>query len=271
MHRAAFAALGLPHTYEAVRVSAEEVEAHVAALRAGEYDGLNITLPHKELALRLADATEPLAQSIGAVNTLTRGPDGRVRAFNTDAPALAAELRRLAPEHGARWTGCTVVVLGAGGAARAAVCALAMELEVGRVVVRSRRFARAEVAAAFSSELTARLGGRAEILAAPLVAEPALDRAAQAVIQATSVGMHGGPPEDALGEAVAWGALPSSAVALDLVYAPPETAFLREASRYLLRNTNGYGVLVEQGARALELWLGVLAPRDVMALAVAAS
>lgn len=269
MHEAAFVALGLPHTYEAVRATAAEVAGHVAALRAGIYDGLNVTLPHKELALSLADDADPLARSVGAANTLTRAPDGTVRAFNTDAPAVADELRRLAPERGPRWAGQTVLVLGAGGAALAAVCACAAELEVARVVVRSRRFARPEVAAAFSRELGGRLGPRVELLVGPLVASPALEARVAAVIQATSAGLHGDEGEEPAG-AVAWGALPVSAVALDLVYAREATPFMRAARSHSLRAADGCGVLVGQGARALELWLGQPAPRAAMAGAAAA-
>ncbi|MBK6465002.1 MAG: shikimate dehydrogenase [Myxococcales bacterium] len=267
MHHAAFEALGLPHTYVAIRATAAEVDGHVAALRAGAYDGLNVTVPHKERALALADEADPLARVVGAANTLTRARGGGVRAFNTDAPAVIDELRGLAPERGARWSGQTVVVLGAGGAALAAVCAVA-ELGVGRVVVRSRRFEQREAAAAFTRDLGGRLEGRVELLAAPLVADAGVEARTEAVIQATSAGQHVGTGEEPV-DAVAWGALPASAVALDLVYGRAPTPFVRAAKSYSLRVIDGCGVLVGQGARALELWLGRPVPREVMARAVA--
>src|SRR5208283_2995014 len=90
------------------------------------------------------------------------------------------------------------------------------------------------------------------------------DRHALTVIQATSAGMHGADPGAAVASAVAWSELPASAVALDVVYAPPETPFLRAATSRGLRSANGLGMLVEQGALAFERWLGVPAPRDVM-------
>ena len=96
MQGAAMRTLGLPHTYEAVRATADELPGIVARLRSGEYDGLNVTVPHKERVLSLVDALDESARVAGAANTLVRTDDGRVVAHNTDAPALAAELSRLA-------------------------------------------------------------------------------------------------------------------------------------------------------------------------------
>ncbi len=267
MHRAAYAALGLPHTYEAVRVGAAGVPAELAQLRSGGYAGLNITAPHKQRALELADVVHPVAARAGAANTLVRAADGRVHAHNTDAPALADELRALAPERGAVWGG-TAVVLGAGGAARAAIVALA-GLGVARVVVRARRLAEPAAAARFEGELGAALADLpVSLLARGLVADSALDADALAVVQATSAGMVGADPGDALVLAVAWHALPRACVALDLVYTPKRTPFLDAAEGHGRRATNGLGMLVGQGARAIELWLEVAAPRAVMRAAL---
>jgi shikimate 5-dehydrogenase len=105
MHLAAFRALGLPHRYEARRVTAAELPGVVQELRDGRYDGLNVTVPHKEAVLALADER---GADLRAANTLVRTPDGRVVAHNTDVPALVEELRDLGgPPHrgrpGARW------------------------------------------------------------------------------------------------------------------------------------------------------------------------
>jgi shikimate dehydrogenase len=244
MHTAAFRALGLPHTYEALRVTAEELPGVVEALREGRYDGLSVTVPHKRAALALADASA--APDLVAANTLVRAPDGRVVAHNTDAPALAAELRLLAgPE--APWASRRALVLGSGGAALAAVAAL-RALGVGDVRVRAR---------------TPR-----GLATEPWGPSPAGEGATLAVVQATSAGMTGADPGGAVVAAVAWEALPADAVALDVVYAPPETPFLAAAAARGLRRANGLGMLARQGALAFELWLGVPAPLAVMRAAL---
>ena len=135
MHAAAYRALGLPHSYVALRVTEAELPGIVQALRDGLYDGLNVTVPHKERVLALADDVDPTARDVGAANTLAR-VEGRVVAFNTDATALGRELAVLA---GTRdWGEGRALVLGSGGAARAAVRTLGHDLRVRDVVVRAR-------------------------------------------------------------------------------------------------------------------------------------
>ena len=236
MHAAAYAALGMSHTYEAIRAGAGELSAVVARLRAGELAGLNVTVPHKVRVLDLVDAVAPSAAAVGAANTLVRDLGGRITAHNTDVPALAAELAALAPLPGA------ALVLGTGGASRAAVAALRDSLHVARVVVRGR----------------------------PLSADASADADVTLVIQTTSCGMPGADPGELAKDGVAWDALAAGAVALDVVYAPFETPFLAEARRRGLRAENGLGMLARQGALAFELWLGVTAPLDVMRAALTA-
>jgi shikimate dehydrogenase len=244
MHRAAFRALGLPHTYEAVRVAAEDVPRVVAALRAGDFDGLNVTVPHKERVLSLVDEVDEGARLARAANTLVRDR-GRVVAYNTDAPALAAEIRALAGDGALR--GARALVLGSGGAARAARTAL-RALGVDDVVVRART-AREEGTQAWRPS-------------------PESEATTRVVIQATSAGMTGADPGETVASVVAWSALPPDAVALDVVYAPPETVFLRAARERGLRAENGFGMLARQGALALELWLGASAPLEAMRAAL---
>jgi shikimate dehydrogenase len=240
MHTAAYRALGLPHTYEAVRASPSELAAVVAALREGRWDGLNVTVPHKQRVLDLVDDVDASAEATGAANTLVRTADGRIAAHNTDSPALAAELRELAAPRALR--GSQGLVLGSGGASRAAVAALA-DLGVAPVLVRARAH-----------------GNWAP--------SPAEESRTFAVVQATSAGMTGADPGEIVATAVAWDALPADAVALDVVYAPPDTPFLRAARARGLRCTNGLGMLARQGALAFELWLGIPAPLEVMLTAL---
>jgi shikimate dehydrogenase len=270
MHAAAYRALGLPHSYEAIRAGADELAGVVAALRAGTFHGVNVTVPHKERVLGLVDEVDPSAALVRAANTLVRSPTGRIQAHNTDVRALEAELLALEPrlsELSERTGDPCAVVLGAGGAARAAVAAL-KSLGLGPVVVRARNEARREPMLA---ELRASLHHADSWLRGQLLRADSRDeRDVDVVIQTTSAGMHGADPGDAIAAAVAWDALPDAAVALDVVYAPPETPFLRAARARGLRCANGLGMLARQGALAFELWLGVAAPLPAMLAALAA-
>jgi shikimate dehydrogenase len=252
MHGAALRALGLPHTYEALLTQNDELPARVQALRDGVFAGLNVTVPHKARVLPLVDALDESALRTGAANTLVRTSDGRVVAHNTDAPALAAELSALSG-HAAgapAWGAAPALVLGSGGAARAAVQALAM-LGVREVLVRARR------------------SGLEGLATQPFQPDKTSEARTAVVIQATSAGMDGADPGERVATAVAWEALPASALVLDVVYAPAETPFLRAARRRGLRATGGLGMLSRQGALALSLWLGVPPPLDVMRAALA--
>jgi shikimate dehydrogenase len=263
MHAAAYRALDLPHTYEAVRATASDLPDIVDALRRGALDGLNVTVPHKERVLALVDRLDTSAQIVGAANTLVRSPDGRVTAFNTDAPALAAELERL---HGAAadrapWDSGRALILGSGGAARAAIAAFA-QLGVREIVVRARAFGDAARRDRFVGET------RAVITPQPWQASASSENETIAVVQATSAGMKGADPGEAVANVVAWGSLPAGAVAVDVVYVPRATAFLRAAQSRGLRCDDGLGMLAQQGALAFQLWLGVAAPLGVMRAAL---
>jgi len=261
MQGAAFRALGLPHTYEALRVTADDLPRVVASLREGAYAGLNVTVPHKERVLSLVDRLDASARVAGAANTLVRAADGQIVAHNTDAPALAAELERLAGS-AAALAGRRALVLGSGGASRAAIAAVGVHLGLRDIVVRARAFddrARGEAFAASAP---------CPVTPQPWSASPASEARTVAVVQATSAGMRGADPGDAVASVVAWGALPADAVAIDVVYAPRETPWLRAARARGLRCDDGLGMLARQGALALELWLGVEAPLEVMRAAI---
>ncbi|MBX3189225.1 MAG: shikimate dehydrogenase [Labilithrix sp.] len=269
MHQAAYRALAMDHTYEAIETREAELEARVDALRRGELAGINVTVPHKTRVLSLVDELDVSARATGAANTLVRLEGGRVRAHNTDMPAIASELARVA---GGEETlaGKAAVVIGSGGAARAAIVALAAVLGLERVLVRGRALGDTANAIAFvrsMDRVLAEAGGRgaavalgAEGLATPMREDADL----AAIVQATSCGMTGGPPGEAAANAVAWDRVPDGAVALDVVYAPPVTPFLERARVRGLACDNGLGMLARQGALAFELWLGVPAPFDVM-------
>jgi shikimate dehydrogenase len=256
MHAAAYRALGLPHSYDKLETSAADLADRVAALRAGALAGINVTVPHKTSVLALVDSVDPSASAMGAANTLVRSEGGAVRAYNTDAPALREELVRLAGDR-ARFLGRTAIVLGSGGAARAAIFALG-ELGVAHVVVRARS-PRGDLAAVLAASAPgARLS--LEALAAPEAEAADL----VAVVQATTAGMTGAAPGAIVADAIAWPTVPSDCVAYDVVYDPPSTDLLVRAAARGLACDGGLGMLASQGALAFELWLGERPPLDVM-------
>jgi shikimate dehydrogenase len=267
MHAAAYAALGLPHRYEALHTPADEVPARIEALRRGEYDGFNVTVPHKTRVIPFLDELAPSALIAGAVNTVVRAADGKLVGHNTDAPAIAIELEQLAPDLAARAGDLRAVVLGSGGASRSAICALAMNLGVRTIALRARSLAPGSASDAFLDEMRAllrRAGSVTELVVEPFAANAASDADVAFVVQATSAGMHGVEGGESVAAVVDWAALPARAAAYDVVYVPPVTPFLRAAADHGLRHANGVGMLARQGALAFELWLGVRAPLDAM-------
>jgi len=240
MHNAAFDALGLDWRYVALPVAAELFAETVRALPDSGYRGANVTIPHKEAALALADEAGDEAQAIGAANTLTFA-DGAIRADNTDAAGLLAALPRSPRD-------MAVLVLGAGGAGRAAAWAL--------------RGAGADVS------VWNRTPERASALAGELgVASVEAPVAAEIVVNATSVGLGEGDSIEDL--PVAW--IDPPELAVELVYGDRETPFQAWAEAGGAELVDGLEVLVRQGAVAFERWTGREAPVDVMRRAARAS
>ena len=273
MHAAAYRVLRLPHTYTALRVVPGELSVAMDRLRSGEFSGFNVTVPYKRRVLDFVDRLAPSAALVGVANTLVREADGTIVAHNTDIAALSAELLGLSGTAGNRAVrgGETAIVLGTGGAARSSIAALAVDVGVGRIVVRGRGLAEPSARAAFVAEVRAMLKDAAPLVAleaAPLRAEPSLDAEASIFVQATSAGMSGAEDGNAVADAVAWSSVDPRAIALDVVYAPPETPFLVAAQGNGLRATNGLGMLARQGALAFEHWLAMPAPYNAMLTAL---
>ncbi len=246
MHNAALAELGLDGwQYVPTPVPPAGLAEAVARLRADDHAGANVTVPHKRAVVALLDGVTPVAHAIGAVNTIVK-QDGRLIGHNTDAAGLLADLYA----HGVRLSRRPVLILGAGGAARAAVAALAGGGARVRVVARRPEQAAAlrPIAALEVFEWTA-LG----LLTASN--EVAL------IINTTPLGMT--PNTDA-SPWLEGTPFPPDAFVYDLVYNPPDTLFVRQARAAGLRAATGLGMLVEQGALALELWTGRQAPRATM-------
>ncbi len=239
MHEAALRAVGLDGwTYQLLPVPAEALAETLRALPALGFLGVNVTIPHKQAALELADRATATAQAIGAANTLTF-VDGAIEADNTDAPGLLAALPA-APR------GLRALVLGAGGSARAVVWAL-LRADAADVQIWNRSAARAEA-------LAAQLGGRA--VSAP---EPA-----ELLVNCTAVGLteHSSSFEREL--PITADSLSSYRCVVDLVYRDGGTALVSAAHARGIPAVDGLEVLVHQGALSFERWTGRNAPLDAM-------
>jgi shikimate dehydrogenase len=259
MHNAAFAALGLDALYVPLAVPPARLPAALAALRALGIAGANATLPHKAALLALLDEVEPAARAIGAVNTIVR--DGsRLLGANTDAEGLARSLQHA----GVALAGTRALVLGTGGAARAAVVGLAAA-GAGQIWVAGRR---PDQAQQLSAELRAHCAPCALQACDLARLPPAALAACDLLVQATSATLGDGAHARTFAAAIPLAALPAHAVVCDLVYKPLHTALMQRASERGLRTVDGLGMLLHQGALAFERWTDQAAPLDVMRAAL---
>lgn len=230
--------LGLEGSYEAIDTKPEDVGQIIARMRAGELAGGNVTIPLKEVVLAHLDDIDPLASKIGAVNTLVRR-DGRIVGFNTDYIGFLANLDQQAPgwDKGLN----RAVVLGAGGAARAVLVALAHR-KVPEIVLLNRT---PDKAMALAAELGAPLRGGALADFADLAPGAGL------VVNTSSVGMHGTRFENLPLER-----LPKGALVTDIVYVPLITPLLADARALGLRTVDGLGMLLHQAVPGFKAWFG---------------
>jgi shikimate dehydrogenase len=247
MHNAALGALGLAPAwrYQLLPVPPELLAETVRALPAAGFRGANVTIPHKEAALALADTATPAAAAIGAANTLTFTEGGEIAADNTDAPGLLAAL----PEPP---RGRTALILGAGGSARAAAYAL-REAGAADVAVWNRTPERADALAAALGVRAVRTPPDADLL-----------------VNCTAIGLH--DDDQALKD------LPLRAedvggytCVVDLVYRDGGTALLAAARRAGSTVVDGLEILVRQGALSLQAWTRRRAPIEVMRAAARAN
>jgi shikimate dehydrogenase len=232
--------------YAAWRVAPSDLPVALGALREGRYQGLSVTLPHKERVVELVDEVEPAARSMGAANCLALG-DGRVKAFNTDAGGLGAALA----EHGFSLKDAKVVVLGAGGGARAAVYE-SVRRGAASVAVANRHASRAAQLAAPFRPVVRDLALVRDELAEAL-------EGADLLINATSVGLNA-KDESPLPEGLP---LREGLFVMDMVYRPIKTALLRRAEGEGARTVDGLWMLIHQALQQLHLWTGYEAPKGV--------
>jgi len=231
---------GLKGAYGHFPVHIENVEAAVRGLSALGLAGCNITQPHKLMAMKLMDQLTPMAQRIGAINCIVVQADGSLHGYNNDGFGYIQSLKDAKPSW--RADAGPIVVLGAGGAARAVVVSL---LDQGASEIRliNRTRAKAEELAAMNEAVVHVLDWEAR--------HAALDGAAM-LVNTTNQGMYGQPPLE-----MALDALPSTALVSDLIYIPLETPLLQAARLRGNLTVNGLGMLLNQAIPAFEAWFGV--------------
>lgn len=262
MHNTAMAALGLNWRYLAFDVLPEQLRSAIAGAKAMKFVGLNLTVPHKLLALEMMDALDESARTWGAVNTVRfEAKDGagdwkplhtfdaevpdelRAQGFNTDADAITRALRedlKFEPR------GKKVLLLGAGGAGRVAALKLAQD-GVSELHLVNRTASKAHALAAELKNICVKVGYPTQEV--------------DLVLNATSLGLKSADP-------LPWDEqlfpLSRARAAYDMIYRPAETPFLRAAAAAGCRTANGLGMLLYQGAKALELWTGQIPPITLM-------
>lgn len=251
MHNAAFAECNLDYVYIPFAVAPEKLGDAVSGLRALGVCGFNVTIPHKTEIIQYLDRLDQSAEDAGAVNTVFI-KDGSMIGYNTDGDGLIYSLSDdldFAPGAG------TVVVIGAGGAARGAIAALCRS-DAKRIIIVNRSF---EKACALKSEMSRRYPAVCiETVEKGMLKEEILSVAAL-VLNTTSVGMNS-DKIDFLNLSL----LPKSAKVYDMVYSPVITPLIHEASGMGLMVSNGLGMLAAQGELAFTVWTGIAPPRGLM-------
>ncbi len=251
MQNAGIAALGLNWRYLAFDVDPANLREALAGAKQMGFVGVNLTVPHKLLAVEMVDTLDDSAKTWGAVNTVRFETDANgtviARGFNTDADAITRSLRE---DLGVELHGAKVLLLGAGGAGRTAALKLAAE-GVGELHLVNRTESKA---ATVAKEI-----GERQPAVKVQTGYPKTD--VDLVLNATSLGLK---PEDASPLDEGKFSLRQTRAVYDMVYRPAETPLLKAAKAAGCRTANGIGMLLYQGAKALEIWTGQPAPVEIM-------
>ncbi|MBI5682194.1 MAG: shikimate dehydrogenase [Deltaproteobacteria bacterium] len=253
MHNTALKAKGIDMVYLPFEVSPDSIKTAVNAIRALNIHGVNITIPHKETVLSFLDEISEEAKLIGAVNTVVNC-NGRLIGYNTDGDGYIASLKR---DLNFNVKGKKVVLLGAGGAARA-ILAAAAKRGAKNVVIVNRTLQRA---VSLADEFKRHFPNR-DISASGMDREEFKRHLPDAnlIINTTSLGMEGRGELD-----IPFDVVPKKqTIVSDIVYKPSQTSFLKKAGRYKIRTHRGLGMLVEQGAISFKLWTGQDMPKELV-------
>jgi len=222
--------------YVPLAVVPDRFEEALKGLQAAGFRGVNVTVPHKEAALRACDTLDPDAKRIGAVNTIVFGDDGSIQGSNTDAYGFIENIRQTAA-----WSGGVAVVLGAGGAARA-ICVSLIDAGATQIHLINRTKSRAE-------SLAREFGNKIRVEDWKNRSNTLLN--ASLLVNTTSLGMTGQPPLD-----INLDVLPTAAIVNDIVYAPLETPLLATARSRGNITIDGLGMLLHQARPGFEIWFG---------------
>ncbi|MGD0202695.1 MAG: shikimate dehydrogenase [Candidatus Bathyarchaeia archaeon] len=250
MHNAAFEALKLDYVFLAFKVKPAEVGNAISGMRALTIHGLNVTMPHKSTVINCLDEIDQASKTIGSVNTILN-KDGRLFGFNTDGIGALKALR----ENGVEPRGKKVLLLGAGGAARAIAYILAQEADELVILNRTPKPA-AELADLLKQKF------KKKISAGEFSPNAVKDNLADAdvLINATSVGMK--PNANQTPVAPEW--LKPDLAVMDIVYNPIETKLAKDAKAAGAKVVSGVEMLIYQGTASFEIWTGCKAPVEVM-------
>jgi len=266
MHNAAFAKLGLNWRYLAFEVHPDNLRAAIAGAKAMQFSGLNLTVPHKLLAMQIVDELDESSKTWGAVNTVrfeAKGADGkwqplhhftesisgeiRTQGFNTDSDGIARSLRE---DLGLKLAGLKVLLIGTGGAGQVAALRLAMEgvaeLSLVEYVVSKAEAVADEIRKRYPQVKVAIGFPRGEV---------------DLLLNATPIGLKAGDPSPLDEKQFP---LKRARAVYDMIYKPAETKLLATAKVAGCKTSNGLGMLLHQGAAAFEIWTGKTAPVDVM-------
>ncbi len=268
MHNSAFKHLEMDWVYVPYQVEPADLPAAVAAVKALNMAGVNVTVPHKQAAACLVDELSPDARLSGAINTIVNS-ENKLIGHNTDGEGFIKSLEEstgILPKH------CAALVLGSGGAARAVSVALALN-KSPEIFISNRSLTKA---AALADLINNNTGCRASVLPWPKDYPAGFEdkdkwlevlKKVFLVVQTTPLGMH---PREKESIPFPYELLTPEHTVVDLVYNPSYTRFMEQCSMYGARVFNGIGMLLHQGAIAFKLWTGIEPPIEVMRKALEA-
>jgi len=247
MQNAAFNALGLNCSYIAFWVPPAELKESIESLRAIKISGFNVTVPHKIDVINHLDELDASAKKVRAVNTVNN-IEGILKGYNTDVHGFIEPLHR----RGIKFAGMKVLLLGAGGAARAVIAGLSDEKGISRLIISNRT----EHRAAQLGEMARDLGFEYSII--KLQDARNVSKECDLIVNASSMGMGDGE------SIIDYEHIRKDSIVYDIVHKPVRTNLLENAKYAGATVIYGYEMLLEQGAKAFEIWTGIPAPRDVM-------
>ena len=257
MQQAAFDELHIEANYVLWETPQDQLAGKIASLRSSAILGANVTIPYKEDVVQLVDECDPFAARIGAINTIVNRA-GHLVGYNTDAPGFIMALTEF---NAFDCTGKKAVILGTGGAARAAAVGL-LEKGVGEIVLLGRTEAHLQNLLSHLYTLSAKFHKSTHIKGA-LFSDPAITKFlsnTDLVVNTTPVGLK----KDESTIQINVNALPITTLVMDMIYTPPLTPLQRIARTHGCKVLNGLSMLLYQGALAFELWTGCPAPIQVM-------